>query len=515
MDKLNSVGLVEQKTDESTSYKMTFYFSQSLRGNEIWWWKTYRNFFKDDVVEPKNIFYFGVLICAKNDDPEKIYLISLGKSHFYLSGFIELDFGINLAVRMADEDTVLLKKSRYFAGAKRQDISSYENFIRDNYDAGESVDHLKLKALDKEMWGDKNIIFSDSVQMDIEKTPLQLGEVFDYIDACLTNKEVIRLPKLETVSDDDLSSKLDEILLSALREKGAHVLVEEFQVYGVNICFNFHDYNYQISTKDGKHKKDNKKDLGNSLDIENISGYLLEHAYIDDLNSIRIQFKSEEAGVFTKGLKDVVDFHVQHEDYNFFIKNGCWFKFNQTFMDYLKRSLARIEIIYKEDLIEREYVKWRKEKELKIENGEDIDNKITYREYYFNKMQSINNGYLLLDRQLTQIQSLNPTGRKYNIEIADLYKNNEVVSVKISEDVKELIYNIEQSKDSIEFIMRKEIDFEYDLNCAALWFVFDGDVKEIIQINSIQFLLAVEAWQKQVRYHGLIPKIYLSKHDKS
>jgi hypothetical protein len=47
------------------------------------------------------------------DNPKEIYAVSLGKSHFYLSKFIELDFGISLAIRMANEQSILLKKSRY------------------------------------------------------------------------------------------------------------------------------------------------------------------------------------------------------------------------------------------------------------------------------------------------------------------------------------------------------------------------------------------------------------------
>ena len=115
-EKLKSVGLVEQKTLQAFNYANAFYFSENIKGNDVWWWKTYKEFFNDNIKEPKNTFNFGVLLCQNLENEEKIYAVSLGKSHFYLSKFIHLDFGIDLAIRVADENSILLKKSRYFTG---------------------------------------------------------------------------------------------------------------------------------------------------------------------------------------------------------------------------------------------------------------------------------------------------------------------------------------------------------------------------------------------------------------
>ncbi|WHH49673.1 hypothetical protein QFA96_16440 [Pseudomonas sp. Ap32] len=110
-EKLNAVGLIEQKTQHTKNYAKTFYYSQNNQGNDVWWWSTYRQFFNDDAPEPKNIFNFGMLLCQHKESPETVYAVSLGKSHFYLSKFIHLDFGIELAIRMADENSILLKKA--------------------------------------------------------------------------------------------------------------------------------------------------------------------------------------------------------------------------------------------------------------------------------------------------------------------------------------------------------------------------------------------------------------------
>ncbi|WP_230405643.1 DUF6119 family protein [Plesiomonas shigelloides] len=405
LDKISSVGLVEQKTINTAQYKMRFFFSEKISGNDIWWWNTYRQFFHDHVEKPQNKFFFGLLLCTRINDENEIFAVSLGKSHFYLSKFIEFDFGINLAIRMADEDTILLKKSRYFSGAKKQDISSYENFIKDSYDPGESVEHLKVKASNKEMWGDKNIIFADSIQMDIDKSPTELEDIFNYINNSLSQKTIIKLPKLERVSEEELTYELDSVLFKSIIGGIANVTVDEFRVYGINICFNFNEYNYQLHYKPNR-KVLHKKDIGNSLEISQIARFIIENDEIDNIDDLKIQFRREESGLFTKPIKEVIDFCVRHNEFDYFLKNGEWYKFNQTFMDYLKESLESICVIKMPPLIEQEYVEWEKHKKQQIAQGELTD-KITYREYYFNSKVSNDLGYELMDRQLTEIERIN------------------------------------------------------------------------------------------------------------
>lgn len=510
--KLAAVGLTEQKTLPAGDYSMTFYYSENIRGNDVWWWEVYREFFNDAVREPKNVFHFALLLCRKNGAPENIYAASLGKSHFYLSRFIQQDFGIQLAVRMADENTILLKKSRYFAGTKRQDVSSYQSFQLGTYEPGESVDHLKLKASNKNIWGDRNIIFADSIQMDMDRSPLDLGEIFNQIEDHITGQEVIRLPKLEA-APEELIDHLDQLLLTQIREMKGTVQIEEFFIYGVAICFNFHDYEYRISCKKPGQAGSYRQDIQRSLDISDIHNFLNEHGDIRDINEVRVQFKNEERGAFTKDLKELLDIAIDHGGYQYFLKAGSWYKFNDTFMTYLKRSLEGIPTEIKDPLNEADYLAWKQEKEARIEANQDVENKITYREYYFNLKQRDEHDFILMDRQLTLIQAME--GKKsYRLEVADLFKDGEITSVKISEDNHELIYNIEQSKDSVELIQRKVIEFEHELTAAALWFVFEDDIQSITNINSIQFLLAVESWRKLVSSYALKPKIYISKHNR-
>lgn len=507
-EKLKSVGLVEQKTLQAFNYSNTFYFSENIKGNDVWWWETYKEFFNDNIKEPKNTFNFGVLLCQNLENEEKIYAVSLGKSHFYLSKFIHLDFGIDLAIHVADESSILLKKSRYFTGTKRQDVSSYQHFQKDSYEAGESVDHLKLKAANKEIWGERNIIFADSIQMDMDKQPLELSAIFQLIDESFCGEKIIHLPKLESVGAE-ATSELDELLLEHLNNASGEVLIEEFQVHGIAICFSFHDYDYEIKAKG--ENSNYRKALGNTIDVQSISDFLGEHPDITDINNVTVQFKNEDSGRFTRSLKEILDCPIEYEEQQYFLKNGEWFLFNQTFMEYLRRSLGSIEIKLEEPLIESAFIAWQKEKR---KNAKPDDDKVDYREAYFNQKICVERGCLLLDRVLTDIKSLEQKRRSYQVEVADIYKDGEIISVKISKKKPELIYNIEQSRDAITLIKNKTIKFDEKLHSAGLWFVFEDDIKKITDVNSIQFLLAVESWHKLVTSHGLIPKIYISKHER-
>lgn len=97
---------------------------------------------------------------------------------------------------------------------------------------------------------------------------------------------------------------------------------------------------------------------------------------------------------------------------HYFLSNGDWCSFNQSFLDYLKESLMQINFIQKDSLDEDEYQVWAKDKQLKIDLGMPVENKITYRECFFNQKQSFNNEFELLDKELTLINSMESKKKK-------------------------------------------------------------------------------------------------------
>lgn len=507
--KMQEINLIKQKSQMHNGYKLTFYFSEDLKGNSIWWYKTYFDFFKDGIKEPTNRFYYGLLLIEKSTNHK--YIVSLGKSHFYLNKIIESDFGINVAMHIAQEDSFLMKKSRFFFGAKKNEITSYVKFEKNNYVAGESVDHLKAKAVNEDLWGNKNIIFADSIQMDLNLPPSKLVDVIENIESSLKDKEIISLPKMEKENDNSIIKILDTILSEKLMKKNSSINISDFEIFGVEICFSFLNYDYEIYYWNNlKRKKENIEKLGSIIDIKSISTYFSKLPTEFDINNVKIRFLLNESGRFTRSIKEILDIHISLYEKEFALRNGEWFLFNQVFIDYLKKYLEKIPFKRKEDFVESKYLLWKKNKEKKISNDQ-AKNKLTYPEYYFNEMQVKENGYELMDRECESIKSLKGNAREYRVEIADLYLDETVFAVKIGEsDKAKLIYNIEQAKDSIILLKNKTIKTNKLIKKSCLWFVLNKKITKITDINSVQFLLSIESWRQTMLNNNIETEIYYS-----
>lgn len=510
--KIIKEGLIEQKTILHKTYQLKFYFSDKLKGNEVWWWDVFSDFFKDGIEKPHNIFYFGLLIGFKEKDPENCYLISLGKSHFYLSKFIETDFGLNVAMRIANDENILLKKSRFFCGGKSQEASSYSQFVQGSYFPGESIEHLKTKAKETDKWGANNITFSDSIQLTLDGDPTALVDVFNDIDSSLATKEIIEFPKSEKITDELKIEELDERLLNSILTENANVIIDEIQSFGASIIINNALTYFKLHTKtEGSSKYHQSASKINDIKITDIKEFINNNA-IKDINKVYVKITNEANNGHTASLKEILSITYTEVSEHYFLKRGVWNRFNTAFMKYLYNSLGNIVFEIKNDLKEDEFKAWQVIKAQQIAKGTSKD-KLDYREYYFNEKMANEEGYTLLDRQLKKIPSLRKGGKDYNVEVADLYKHGALIAVKISDKPHDLIYNIQQSITTIQKIKRGSMEFKRSVTDVVLWIATTKKVKELIDINSIQFLLAIQTWKEVVEGFNLKPKIYYSHHD--
>ncbi|MCB1156793.1 MAG: TIGR04141 family sporadically distributed protein [Leptospiraceae bacterium] len=410
---------------------------------------------------------------------------------------------------------MVLKKSRYFVGGKRQEITSYNEFSLGNYKPGESIEHLKMKSADIEQWGESNIIFADSIQITSNLNPLGLTELLNNIEEQLENQPTIEIPKLEKVIEEDIINELNNNLLEQILNENLQTIIEEFTVYGVYFCFNYLSSKFQLSYR----RQDNRyirEVIEGELTIRHVRDFLNSIDENYDIDKVKLKLFTNESRGFTIPIKEVLDCFMDIDGVNYFLKEGEWLKFNNTFMEYLKRSINNITLEREQnDFNEQNYLQWKQEKERQINAPGYIGDRITYREYYFNGSQ-VRNGYILMDRELTQIESLLQVRRNYRLEVADLYKDNTIWSVKFfKRDEKEkIIYNIEQSKIALEFIVQDNIlDNSYDVKNIGLWFIVDEghEFNEILEINSIQILLALEFWNQKVIEYGFNPIIKFTK----
>ncbi len=333
--KITKEGLVEQKTISHKAYQLKFYFSDKLKGNEVWWWEVFSDFFNEKTKKPHNIFYFGLLIGFKEKDPENCYLISLGKSHFYLSKFIEADFGLNIAMRIANDENILLKKSRFFCGGKSQEASSYSKFVQGSYFPGESIEHLKTKAKETDKWGSNNITFSDSIQLSLDGDPTALVDVFDDIDSSLATKEIIEFPKSEKITDELKIEELDKCLLNSILTGDANVIIDEIQSFGASIIINNALTHFKLHTKiEGSSKYDQSTNKVNDIKITDIKEFFDKNA-IKDINKVYVKITNDANNGHTASLKEILSITYTEGSEHYFLKRGNWNKFNAAFMKYL------------------------------------------------------------------------------------------------------------------------------------------------------------------------------------
>ncbi|WP_432941542.1 DUF6119 family protein [Kribbella sp. CA-253562] len=136
-EKFASVGLEPINVDEQGDWKTTFYFSKDEEPNPIPWVSTFAEFFGD--TEFLNLIYFGAYVFQRGD---RCFVLTYGKSHFYVRPFCEHDFGIELAKRIADESDIKQTASKKFAG-KKKEIKSYTSNTPLDIESGESVDYLR------------------------------------------------------------------------------------------------------------------------------------------------------------------------------------------------------------------------------------------------------------------------------------------------------------------------------------------------------------------------------------
>ncbi|UHJ59252.1 hypothetical protein [Vibrio furnissii] len=62
LDKLKEVNLLKQKAIDKNNYVLTFYFSEQLKDNPVWWYFLYKDFFNENTKEPRNMSYYAILL---------------------------------------------------------------------------------------------------------------------------------------------------------------------------------------------------------------------------------------------------------------------------------------------------------------------------------------------------------------------------------------------------------------------------------------------------------------------
>lgn len=476
IEKFKSVKLSKIGSKKINGFTLDFYFSKEPDAIDIWWTNIYKDFF-EAIDKPKNKIYFATLLIYNS---EIVYAVSLGKSHFYLKNFCDVDFGLNLAERIADDINPKIKNSKFYKSRKNKIITTYQEGSGIDFESGESLHYLRAKTIDKNIWG-KTASFGHSAQFNIEIKPEELPSFIKKIEETLKQNPRIKLPKVILVQDEETQNKLDNLLAKVLAGSSKSSTVQESDITLSGVDFIFSDqYEYSFYVRGDRESHTDKGELT----LERLKQFISKKNINleTQLNDVKIKVHNEFGRDFSVSLKETLDFVEEKERYC--LIDGKWYQFNQSYLDFLKEE---VDII---DFKEQEEV------------GDTTEQE-------FNQRKS-REGFVNCDR-------LNETlCKKYKVEKVDLFKDKILHFVKFGTPQK-MNYAIDQSINTVKLLQNNQSkiqinDEEKDVETICLWLVFDRKQKfsKLSELNSLIFHMKLADWKRVVQNARYKPIIYIS-----
>jgi len=307
-EKLISVGLSPEKTEENGNYIFKFYFSQKPDKKDVPWIELYKNYFINDTSDCKNLSYFGIMLIYNE---RVLYAISLGKSHFYLQDYCQLDFGIDIGLRLLNQKSVQTKNSKLFGSKKKKSLIVYKTDTEIDIDSGESVVYLKGKTINSEVWG-KNLTCGNSALFSIKDfEPRELSSLIDRIEEVLTKEPLFEIPRAELLKDETSIQSLDQKLVKMINTLGTNLEVEEQSLSGVDFIFS-KDFSLSIKTEHIGWKNIPEQTIESIRETLRTEG---DEISLSNINHVKIRAKPDEGNGFTKSLKYFLDYI--DEDFHF------------------------------------------------------------------------------------------------------------------------------------------------------------------------------------------------------
>lgn len=490
-DILKARGLSIISTKNMDGYGLSFYFSKKPPSKKPGWIETYSEFFdlsdeinKEDIEVTKN--YYAVLLIENND---VLYAVSIGRSHFYLKKFCIIEFGVELGTRIIDTKSVDTKRASHHGGRKKSSLTSYQANTELDVESGESIEFLKGKTIDKDIWGAK-LICGHSARFSIKGLkPGELTNLILKIESKLNEDPLFDIPRSSEIQDDDLKKSLDQKLIEHIENQDIMINMTDSSLSGVDLIF---IKDYSLTYKGNEINPDEGIiDLYNLI-IENGPEFSQEN-----LDRIKIRASLEDGNGYTENIRHFLDF-IDLD--NHFLKDGKWHKFNKTYLDILRSSINSIDFS-----IEEKYnFNYDEFTSYKASLPESERNSC-YAEKYYNETIAQKFDFINLDRKLNTLWN-------HKIEITDLFKDDTLHFVKIGKPNK-LHYAVDQSLASLSYLQANDMMLELrgkmrKTKALCLWFVLDRS--EIIELNDFRsFILKMklDEWRKKIYDARLEPKV--------
>ncbi|WP_199693713.1 DUF6119 family protein [Sorangium cellulosum] len=483
------MNLIEKKdvVEGGTTFHYHLYFAETPPRRPVKWIKEIQKQFNVRSFDTEH--YSAVVIVSFLDH---VYAISFGSSHFLVSRFADLEFGIDIASRILKRYKT--KNSREFGGVRIKSIETYISSEDLSFEAGEAVNYIKGVPIDVSVWGN-NVSCGQSVHL--RKRTLSLKnahQVCAQLEGALLLPVRREIPKAAAVKDPVKCQALNQKLISDMRNDRYMVSISQQQLSGV--AFLFADHYEFVCFVNG-----DSVQIDENLSLVQLRTLVASHFDGDYQELLNATVEAQEDGVtaYSKPFMEFVDYIDTQE--NHYLEGGEWYQFDRNYLGNVRNEVNRIPLDFSTEIPtfdESAYVNW-----LAVQKEKH------YRERYLNSLLEAKFNYVNHDRSLDIFEGA-------SAEISDLFKGDTIYVVKIGIPQK-LSYAIDQALAAVRVLERRAFQIPVQgamctVRRICLWLFLDRQkhIKRISDINSLIFLMKLAHWRKSVLLSGLQPEIRIS-----
>jgi uncharacterized protein (TIGR04141 family) len=323
-------------TSSSVDYTLLYCDKNNKQGSS--WVKLLSDCSEFDLVQDVKI-YGAALICMGSDF---CFVVSYGNAHFYVGRFCDYNFGVEVAERLLNLDSV---KSQQNVSHRNKLSKTHFDYLRNTpitYGSGEIPTYIKGKSHDADAWG-ATINCGTSAQFKWTETPLQIGDKLSALDAALKVESTVKLPRLTPLDDFHDVEKIGELytlLAESIRDYcptqamnyfsvpsfyllGTKIMQTDFLSYKLTCCRKGKEYDGELSIAV-------LRDFMNEKNLDVI-------ANIRKIN-IAVEYHMEQ----WSASRPIVEYMEFITEDNFCLRNGKWCSFNPAYVERVLQDIGRL-----------------------------------------------------------------------------------------------------------------------------------------------------------------------------
>ena len=529
------------------SVKFNFFFASREKENgQLNWYENFKNLFELPNFSKIGCSSYGILLInfqinkinetsgkIENDRNSK-YAITFGYGNNAINDIIDYNFGLEMASKIAKQDSINTQSSKFFSLTKNKSLVIY-NSSNFTTQFGEAVDYLTAEIEEEENRTavkqlleliEKNVSFSTYVKTSMKK---QLS--FENLCKIIKNLDKIyyeykgekfTIPRLKYLGskDKELIDKLNQKLSEELLKDKENINISIGMYVNNNGTIRMLENETSYILSFNRMKKEYSE-----LTLKNIKDFMEEFS-IAEIKSIKVTTENLTRDELYKYIDYTVNFDNSNEF--FCLSNGKWTKFNREYIKKINREIEDkinkiIEFnndfsfdendlnnwrnIYSEEIAEKKYDYSDSMFRLDFETAK-LYNERVYNYYLRDKLNA-----KLMDRKISE-----------SIEVSDIYneKYKELIHVKIGGPGK-FIECIDQSEKGMQYYSYSDKNKMYknlktkigEIETITLLLIIENNTvwkKENINLfQSLRFKINLIEWYNSVLEMKYKPKIIIGK----